>query len=115
MFSANKRCCCYNNLLHQVVKLAQQLHERTPDYAKLGASSLTPLPPPAAAGVSGVSSSGVSGSYPVFKEYPTGSVETQAQERQRIQEAEEALIRRRQVGRVTAGVAASAWWYVAYL
>jgi hypothetical protein len=35
--------------------------------------------------------------YPVFSEYPTGSVEAQQLERMRIKEAEEALIRRRQV------------------
>lgn len=68
----------------QVIKLSQQLHEQTPEYARLGASSLSPLP--------------AGDSYPIFSDYPTGSVEHQRLERQRIQEAEEALIRRRQVG-----------------
>ena len=67
----------------QVVKLAHQLQEATPAYAQLGPSNFSPL------------ASG--GSYPVFSDYPTGSVEQQQLERQRIQEAEEALIRRRQV------------------
>jgi hypothetical protein len=71
-----------------MIKLAHQLHERTPDYARLGFSSLSVLP--------------AGDTYPVFSEYPTGSVELQQLERQRIQEAEEALIRRRQVSPCTA-------------
>lgn len=73
----------------QVVKQAYKLQEGTPDYAQLGLSSFTPLPK---AG----SEPGLG--YPVFTEYPAGSVEVQAMERRRIQEAEDALIRRRQVG-----------------
>jgi hypothetical protein len=67
----------------QVVKLAHGLLERTPEYARVGCTSLRPMP--------------AGEGYPVFSEYPTGSVEAQQLERMRIKEAEEALIRRRQV------------------
>lgn len=72
--------------------MAYKLEEATPSYASLGLRSFSPLPP-AADGAG----------YPLFNEYPAGSVELQAMERQRIQEAEEALIRRRQV-LVTRGI-----------
>lgn len=71
----------------QIVKQAYKLQEATPDYALLGLTSLRPLPSAGAGGAG----------YPVFNEYPVGSVEQQALERRRIQEAEDALIRRRQV------------------
>jgi hypothetical protein len=58
------------------------LHEATPDYSRVGLSSFKPL---------------AAGSYPLFNDYPLGSVELQQLERRRIQEAEDALIRRRQV------------------
>lgn len=74
-------------LLEQVVKQAYQLHANTPPYSLLGLAAFTPLPGGDAAG----------GAYPVFIEYPVGSVELQQLQRRKIQEAEEALIRRRRV------------------
>eukprot|EP00775_Hariotina_reticulata_P010320 gene10320-10477_t len=68
--------------IQKVAKHSYMLDQATPDYARVGLSSFKPLSV---------------GSYPLFNEYPVGSVELQQLERRRIQEAEDALIRRRQV------------------
>jgi negative regulator of sigma E activity len=73
-------------LCTQVVKQAYKLQQSTPQYAQLGLATLKPLP----AAADGAT-------YPVFNEYPVGSVELQQLERRRIQEAEDALLRRRRV------------------
>lgn len=70
----------------QVVKQAYKLQQSTPQYAQLGLATFSPLP----AAADGAA-------YPVFNEYPVGSVELQQMERRRIQEAEDALLRRRRV------------------
>jgi negative regulator of sigma E activity len=72
----------------QVVKQAYKLQQSTPQYAQLGVATFKPLP----AAADGAT-------YPVFNEYPVGSVELQQLERRRIQEAEDALLRRRRVSR----------------
>jgi negative regulator of sigma E activity len=73
-------------LYMQIVKQAYKLQQSTPQYAQLGLASFKPLP----AAADGAT-------YPVFSEYPVGSVELQQLERRRIQEAEDALLRRRRV------------------
>jgi hypothetical protein len=80
--TAHGMCC---PVLAQVIKHAYQLHAATPAFARLGRRALVPLP-------------AASSTYPVFSEYPAGSVDSHARERQRIHEAEEGLVRRRQVG-----------------
>jgi hypothetical protein len=91
-----KTGCCSGTLLHnfcgaclQVVKQAYKLRQSTPPYAQLGQAAFTPLP----AAADGAT-------YPTFNEYPVGSVELQQLERRRIQEAEDALLRRRRVSRL---------------
>eukprot|EP00879_Flechtneria_rotunda_P024784 GHRR01026296.1.p1 GENE.GHRR01026296.1~~GHRR01026296.1.p1 ORF type:complete len:543 (+),score=250.86 GHRR01026296.1:796-2424(+) len=73
--------------IQQLVQQAYKLQETTPHYAVVGSITLTPLPSVPAG----------SASYPAFNEYPVGSIELQEMQRRRIQEAEDALIRRRQV------------------
>lgn len=67
----------------QLVRHAYALVQATPPYAALGGAALAPLPHGPL--------------YPAFTEFPAGSVEAAQLERAGIQEAEDALIRRRQV------------------
>lgn len=69
--------------IKQVLLLARQLETGTPEYKQVGLSQLTPI----ARGPS----------YPSFNDYPTTSLQLQQAERQRIIEAEDALMRRRRV------------------
>ncbi len=106
----------------RLVARAHTLHSRTPLYARVGPSSLMPLAacpqstPTEAVDVGGatrtalLSSAANSGSYRCIIPHPVGSVEVAAAARQRIQEAEDALLRRREVRTVLIGAAASAPW-----
>lgn len=69
--------------INAVIRRAYVLQHSTPEHMRVAPASIKPLPPGPL--------------YPVFTDYPSGSVDQQRLERQRIAAAEEDIARRRRV------------------
>jgi hypothetical protein len=87
----------------QVLDRAYQLQRATPTYMHLAPKPVSYLPAAPSSSVASSTAAGGSAAgglpvYPLFTDYPAGCVEQQRLEREKVQAAEAALIRRRQVG-----------------